>query len=156
MSHSKKKRNSVVVYGQTPVSVEASQFSFSAGCTDGWLVMVVTWSGNTKDLFSSETRVCTCVLCVVCSVGFWYGAGLFMDFCGAHESSVQSQQWLGVLTFPLVFVFQCASFHHRLGPESRKTHMLAMTAAEALTSFYDLCFSPFSSLWLFNSFLWKA
>lgn len=137
-----KKKNKTLqffVCGQTAVSVEVSQL-LSAGCTDRWLVTVVTCSGNTKDCYQAE-RVCACVcLCVVCSVGFWCGGGLFMELCWARESSVQSQQRLGVLAFPLVFVFQRAGFHHRLGPECRKTHMLAMTAAEALTSLGSPCF----------------
>lgn len=86
--------------------------------------------------------VCVCV-CVWCAL--WGSAGngaLFMDLCWAPESSVQSQQRLGVLTFPCIFVFQRAGFHHRLGPECTKTHMLkhTMTAAEALTSLGSPCF----------------
>lgn len=94
-----------------------------------------------EGLVAKQNAACACVrLGVLCSVGFCCGGGLFVDLRGARESSVQSQQRLGVLTFPLVFVFQCAGFHHRLGPECRKTHMIAMTAAEAPTSLGSPCF----------------
>lgn len=70
----KKKEIQFFVHGQTPVSAEVSQFSFSAGRTDRWLVTVLTWSGNTKDLLSSETHVCVRVsVCgVLCGVLVWW------------------------------------------------------------------------------------
>lgn len=101
-----------------------SSRSAPAARTDGWWRFLL--GQETRRTCYQAKRVCACVcLCVVCSVGFWCGGILFMDLCWARESSVQSQQRLGVLAFPLVFMFQRAGFHHRLGPESRKTHMLA-------------------------------
>lgn len=96
-------------------------------------------SRNMKDLFSSKTWAWVCVLCALWVPGMvevcWC-----MCACWARGSSVQSQQWLGVLAFSLVFMFQRASFHHRLGPESKKICMLAKAAAEALTFLESLCF----------------
>lgn len=134
------------VYGQTAVSVEVSQFLFSTSPGDRWLVTLVTGQ-ETRRTCHQAKHVCACVcLCVVCSVGFCHGGGLLMDLPGAPESSVQSQQWLGVLTLPLVFMFQRAGFHHRLGPECRKTHMIVMAAADSLTSLGSPCFFLWSLL----------
>jgi len=137
ISQKKKKGKKFFVYGQTPASMEIPQFLFSVGCTDRWLVTVVTCSGNMKDLFSSKTRAC--VWCALWVSGMVEVSGCIC-VCWARGSSVQSQQRLGVLAFPLVFMFQRASFHHRLGPESKKTHMVAKAAAGALTSLESLCF----------------
>lgn len=116
------------------MSIEVSQFLFRVGHTDRWLVTVVTWSRDMKDLFSSKTRVCVCG--VLCRFLVWWKS---VYECGVCGSSVQSQQWLGVLAFPVVFVFQCAGLHHGLGPESKNTHMLTEAAAEALTFLEAFC-----------------
>lgn len=142
----KKNRNPILCVWTDCCSVEVSQFLFSTSPGDRWLVRVVT-GRETRRTCHQAKRVCGCVcLSVVCSVGFCHGGGLLMDLPGAPESSVQSQQGLGVLTLPLVFVFQRAGFHHRLRPVCRKTHMIAMAAADALTSLGSPCFFLWSLL----------
>lgn len=157
-SQKKKKRKKFFVYGQTPASIEISQFLFSVGRTDRWLVTVVTRSRDMKDLFSSKTRACVCVC--VCHVlcGFLLRWKSVRCICvrSARGSSVQSQQRLGVLDFPLVFVFQCAGFHHRLGPENKKTRMLAKAAAGALTFLESLCFISWVFFLLLSIFTFVA
>lgn len=100
-----------------------------------------------------------CMWCVLCRFLVRWEPVYVCWVCG---SSVQGQQWLGVLAFPLVLVFQRAGLHHGLGPESKNTHMLTETAAEALTFLESFCliscfcFCPFSPLYFFISFLWNT
>lgn len=83
-----------------------------------------------------KQNACVCVCGVLCRFLVRWKS---VYECGVCGSSVQSQQWLGVLAFPVVFVFQCAGLHHGLGPESKNTHMLTEAAAEALTFLESFC-----------------